>query len=305
MTYVNRTGEQYDPSGLTQVDRGLFEYTTDAVEQSDSGLYFRSRIFPALTEQIDACLEGDIPANELTIDAYQAWNERGWKVPHRSIEAVKRFSSKGLEELQEIDDAMEEYWDGEGSDHLKEEIGDGLYCPTALASNGGCVISDALQLRAFDYAKGTKVYTADGLKRPQWYRAAAELSIQERPITAGDLDTLVKSGFVARFSPAMNIDEDEKFSMIGSVFDMTSFVVGMAAVGERQYDFGKSERIDTFTFETLSKDLGIYAAEIYFRTTSIASTIGSSLGEIMLENIKKVEGRITTNTVDKTDGPRI
>jgi NTP pyrophosphatase (non-canonical NTP hydrolase) len=84
-----------------------------------------------------------------TVTDYQEWAEEGWKQQHGTYEAAKRFLAKLQEEVGEVETAYISFITNgsmpdskEGSEFLSE-LGDVLWCATALASNSSSDIDSA------------------------------------------------------------------------------------------------------------------------------------------------------------------
>jgi NTP pyrophosphatase (non-canonical NTP hydrolase) len=267
-------------------------------------LYFRTVVFPELANEVEACRRDPRLYGSLTVDAYQMWNEFGWKRPHATFQAADRFAGKLREEHAEVDDALEEYYDTLDPTHLVEELGDFAWVATGVANNGGAVIGDGLKRRAYEYAMGTRQYINGIASYPEWYDAAGALAIKKGPVTLGDIDDLLDAGFVPQPSPTYNILEDEPVSAIGYVFDLQMYGAAMRSLNAQQYPYGEDGRSDRTTYEQAAQRLGNAAAEIYFRVAYIAKYAGKDLTTVMATNVDKISDRVATGSVDRTDGVR-
>ncbi len=303
MAQFNRTGEQYFPAGYPGVDYATARGPESPAQLQD-GLYYRTKTFPGLIEAVQACLDGEQPYEGLSVDAYQSWNETGWKQPHVTLGAGQRFYSKGSEEQREVDDALEEFFSSRDNAHLVEELGDYLWVITGYVNNSGAVVGDAIKQRLFEYIVGTKVYVNGEVSHPEWYDAAAELAIKRGQITVGDLDGLLAAGFVPRFSPIMNLYEDEEICATAFVFDFQAYNAFMRGLSEQRFAYGEHNHTPTDTARDIAESISIIAAEAYFRVAAIAYLSGASLSAVVQKNVEKVSHRIQTGTVDKSDGPR-
>jgi hypothetical protein len=302
MTYFNRSREDFSPVQGSIDSAGL--YIPEGPIQLRDGLYYRSRIFPALQSAVQDCVIGEREFNKLPVDAYQSWVETGWKEPHASLAAVSRFRQKGIEEAREVEDAYKEFMESKNNTHLVEELGDYAWVTVGFANNGGVVTSDSIKTRLYDYGMGTKIIEDGKFNYPVWYDTAMRLAIKRNSLTLGDIDDLNNAGFMPRFSPAMNVYQfEDQICSPEYVFDLSPFAVFMAGINEQQYD--DENRIVTGSqFMEHSNHLGKLVAESIFRVAAIAHKEGSSFSEVVRQNVIKISGRIETGTVDRSDGKR-
>lgn len=276
----------------------------EAISPDNSGLYYRSRVFPGLAQSVDACRSGEVPYSELSLDAFQSWVELGWKKPHASAEAAERFMAKALEEYREVDEALEDYWETRNPGHLLEELGDFQWCIGANACNSGVVLGDDIKLRLYEYAVGTKVRTADGsFDYADWYGHAASLSVKRTSPTIGDIDDLISRGFVPQMSPAMNLYDEEEISPTVFMSDFLLYLAVLRNASEHLYQSGRPS-LQSSSLRSFNRDIGALTSEVMLRTAAIASYVGSSLAHVVQVNIDKVSDRVEKNLVDKTDGSR-
>jgi hypothetical protein len=253
---------------------------------------------------VDDCLAGTREFGELTLDADQAWNESGWKKPQASIEAAIRFTDKAREEWRELDDALEEYWDTREATHFVEELGDFKWLMTAIASNSGVVANDALKARLYEYIAGTREIKEDGsYGYPDWYDAAAAISVKRNPVTIGEIDDLIDAGFVLRFSPAMNLYEQEEISPTGVMFEFQGHIVFLRGLSERifEHDLRAYQGIALYD---VTQDVGRIVAEAYLKIASLAHYAGATMAQVVQVNMEKINRRIAERTIDKEDGKR-
>lgn len=298
MIYHNRTQADFAPRGRTGAG------PTEGLGRIDD-LYYRSRIFPGLSVLVSQCIEGELPFSELTIDAYQAWVETGWKSPHGTYHAADRLSRKGDEEVRELEEALGEYHSAGDPKHLLEEAGDNLWIHTARSSNSGNVISDSVKTRLYEYIAGTKVYIEDRPTEPQWYDAAAQLAIKRGSPTLGEIDGITREGFIARPSPVMNLFDDEVFSPYEAMLDLRVFGRAASGLNLRQHDREDGRwDVSVRSYEILAADVGTFTSEAYFRIASLAHYAGSTLADVVAVNMHKINQRVRDGLIDKTDGAR-
>lgn len=297
MVYYNRSEEDFLAVGDTQRSRVMFRDLEPAFEERE-GLFYRALDFPGLAQAVQQCLDGDTPYADLSIDAYQAWVETGWKVPHRSVEAVERFATKAREEHFELDMAVEEYCPGQGADHAVEEAGDYLWVITAAASNAGAVVSDSIKHRLYKEAMGTRLYRGNEITYPDWYDKAGAIAIKRGSVTVGDIDDLFMSGnYVPQYSSAANIYEDEDvLCATAYLFELQGVNVFMKNACLNQLREGWSEES--------ARRAGELGAIALLRVAAIAHQMGRTLEDVISTNIPKITKRINDGTVDKSDGER-
>jgi hypothetical protein len=303
MTFVNRSGEEFRPVDPASID--YFDPARrDEINAGLHGLYYRNNTFPHLAANLQECLDGNADFAGLALDAEQAWNEEGWKVPHASKAAADRFCNKAREEITEIDEALEEYWENRNPQHLIEELGDFNYCVTAVASNAGLVVGDAVKTRLYDYLMGTKQYRDGAYVKPIWYDKAAQLSVKSDALTIGDIDELINAGFAPRFSTVMNLYEgDEEISPSEYMMQFLFYVSVLQNLSAKMFPTDQAMFHDT-PYRLERQDMNAVLAETYLRIAAIAHYAGSSMAEVVAVNTRKIAGRIQNNQVDKDDNPR-
>lgn len=302
MTYFNHSGGDFDPAGALPSESSWPRALADG-----DGLYYRTQVFPELSDQIKRSQNGELEAGEVDIDAYQAWCESGWKKQHATYLAADRFSQKGKEESDEVVDAWTEYGRTGDESHLVEELGDVLWVATALASNAKAAVSDSLKKRFFDYLMGTKVIVSSGAQtEPAWYDDVARLSVKRGPLQLVDISQLfTRTNFVPQASAAMNLEGDETISLHEQVSSLGYLMAAAAFQNRQQYDEeGGPSYLSEAGYRQLSSTVGEAVAEVYLRVAAAGHVIGSSLPAIAAVNIAKITERIRTNTVDKSDGQR-
>jgi NTP pyrophosphatase (non-canonical NTP hydrolase) len=303
MVYFNRTGQEY----FTPPESGVDFDSRRAIEGSPhltAGLYYRQHVFPQLAELITDGLGSESDMSAVSLDADQSWNETGWKQPQTTYEAAIRFTGKLQEEVGELDDALEEYWDSRNAAHFIEELGDCKWLFTAIASNSGVVVNDALKARLYEYIAGTRELKDDGtFDYPDWYDAAAELSIKKEPLTIGDIDKLLESGFVPRFSPAMNLYEPEELSPTHTIFELRSYSVFLRGLSERLFE-QDILAYQGVALSVVNEQIAKMIAESYLKIAAMARYAGSSMSEVCRINTQKISRRMAENQVDKSDSPR-
>ena len=302
-TWVYRDHSDFFP--LSAMHSGNFQAGIQEPLQLYEGLFYRDRTYPHLAQLISqATLDEDF--GQLPIDAYQAWNETGWKKQQASYAATGRLQNKAVEEYEETMSALYEFRESGEPAHFVEELGDYLWVVTAIANNGGAVLSDSARTRFFEHAAGTRILRSGKPDYPVWYNTLAQLPLQREPISIGNIDQLIKAGFRPQISPCMNLDEEDEEGHIdaaGYAHDLLAFVVTMVSINERQYNYGEGQVIPN-EFGLLAKDLGVVVVEATLRVAALAHFAGSTLADVVQTNVGKITQRIENHTVDKADGER-
>jgi len=300
MAYHNRDSEIFRP-----IDNGFprswGQPDPHLVGEDANGLYYRSRIAPQLSQEVDDCLAGTADFSDLSLDADQSWNEGAWKEPHASLAAFLRFSRKFREEVVELVDAFAEYNGTGDARHFIEEVGDVKWVVTALASNSGIVVSDAIKSRLFEYVAGTRQFDeGHHLSYPQWHTFAGSLAVKQGPLVVGDIDNLIHHGFVPQPSPIMNIEADERLSPTGIFRDLLFYRYVLLAAEERY----KEDGFHVAPVYPNQSEPGRPTADMYLQLAAMANFVGSSFAEAIGGNSRKMTERIAINAIDKTDPNR-
>lgn len=297
--YINKGSEGYQPFA-PQHPHILSHGGSVAETVNKDGLFY---------------LRGERSAHEVTsITDYQEWCEVGWKQEHGSYEAGSRFIDKLLEETAEAGQALNEFREA-GSDRESEEakellseLGDILWCTTALASNSTADIDTGLKNRLSEYVAGVLDYSKGSPAPMQWRETAGRLSNKFTDINLEDIDELLDATFEPLPTPIMNIWDDEPQFGIRQHFDLILMNgLGIRNAVSQQYAYGELD--DTYVMPALydkqSSDISIEAAEIVLNIAYIAKhELGATLSEVINKNIAKINGRVQAGRVDKTDGQR-
>jgi len=266
-----------------------------------------------------------------TISSYQEWVETGWKQRHGTYKAAGRFSDKLVEESIELREAYHTFYQSgseiEPSDatELLSELGDVLWCATALASNSSADIDSAIKKRMYAYTMGiiyydevekipnaNNRYLDDGYRfktsNIPWRDQASVLSTKFADIELSDFDKLIADGFEPLPSPAMNIPTDEPFSSVGESIMLASFdAITLRGLVNQQFNYGETKNtyIMPERYDGMAQDIAVIVSEIYLNVAYIAHhSLGLRLEDVVAKNIAKINARIQANRVDKTDGAR-
>jgi len=285
---------------LSATNPWLQQSPRPSLSTPQDGLYFRSLIHQGSAEEITRFLNGEVQDDDLSLDAYQSWNEQGWKEPHVSKSAMSRFGQKAIEEAREVESAAEDYFDSKENGDLVLELGDFTWVATAVANNTGIIVSDELKHALYQYSMGIKVYDGRVFREPDWYDAATKLAIKKGSLTLGDIDQLNRDAkFVPLLAPVMNIDPDDDMeaSITGACYYLQWYSVIFKSFVEDYEQYLNFSAPQTSQLEDLAKVI----VGSYLQVAWIANEVGSSLSEVVTQNIKKIEKRVQSRTVDKTD----
>lgn len=237
----------------------------------------------------------------ISIDDYQAWAEFNWKEPHGTVSSINRFSAKLLEEFQELKNEVTKPADNVNKTDLARELGDLLWCTTALASDLRINVKHALMNLMDLY--GHHVRDAETGRPPEWVREAQALTFDDQ-MKASGIDELVVKGYQPQEAAIMLVDDIEEVTQIEiddavSNLDLyTRFLNSIARSNyeENLYQTGATQQSETAAY---------FASRIYLDVAFLARHCAdSSLPDVMRDNIIKLSRRVDTNTVDKSDGLR-
>ncbi len=302
MTFFNRGGEEFTPIKYPGADY-LVHNGVEGTSSSDTGLYYRTRVFPALSQEVSKSIAGEQPFSELSLDALQAWSEEAWKEPHGSKSATERFEGKFYEEVSEAVDAFREYMQTGDNVHFVEEIGDVYWVVNALASNSRTVISDGLKERLYEYTAGTRTWVTGIAEYPDWYDDAGKVAVKRGAPTVKDIDDLICVGFAPAISPAMNHYDNEPMEIPGDyLHEMRFYLAALCNLGEQLH--GSERVLPVEDARIISTDMGKIAAESVLRVAAMAHYVGASFEDVVERNILKISQRINLNLIDKGDGDR-
>lgn len=278
-------------------------------------------------------LEGLWSIEEMPLRVYQEWTELDWKAPHGSYTAVERFMDKMVEEgAVELRDAEAAHVAAPTETTKKEYIseeGDALWTTTAIASNGGVNITQAVR----EYLR-------------TWYlhpEAEGDITFGTLSQKMGDHEptNIVDPIFILNWKDHLPDTRMymQWFSIVaGNILDrqygynegfdraqLSRFIIEMSGVVSpralKTIDIWTSILGDLTTTSEEYQEISTYITESYFQ--HIARTLlkpmigegvafldymsrlhGVTLAEAALKNIQKISGRVATNTVDKKDGVR-
>lgn len=254
------------------------------------------------------------PERELSaissVTDYQYWVESNWKKPHGTFEAVKRFYSKLSEEIDELFEADYEF-NEDGCDtkaiELLSELGDVLWCATALASNSSADIDKGIKECLYHYTVGVTNYVDGEESELSWRDNSAEISTIRKNVDFADIDNLMSNGFEPLISRAMNLfDEYPEMDIYEHIDLIKMHSMVIKSIASQQYNYGEDDVfVSSRTYDVMSDDIGIATAEVLLNVAYIAKNrLGLALGDVVNKNIDKTSKRAELGLIDKSDGER-
>lgn len=301
--------EHNSPEGYKGVtpkaDNIMIHPSFHATPKQRDGLYYRSD----LAIDIDLATERLVNGLGLVQD-YQYWADQAWKKEHGTYEAVERFGAKLFEEHAEFATELQPLSYGEAidGDKLIAEAGDVLWCATALASCATADLDAACKTLLFRYLRGVQHIDPDGgFVEPAWRSKAAALATKYDQLTTADIDQLLEAGFEPLFSPVMNIydPDDDEGSAIEHLRTSLWQSIALRNETEAQYGWNGDSMILPGHFQQKSDVIGELVAGLFLEISWITRKVASvGLSKILRTNVQKVNSRVATQTVDKSDGER-
>jgi NTP pyrophosphatase (non-canonical NTP hydrolase) len=240
---------------------------------------------------------------DLKLDDYQAWGELNWKSQQGTIDSTERLTQKLAEEVQELTDELRMPPEQKSPQAIVSELGDILWCVNGLASNLSVNVKHGLQMLLDDYSRGTR-YFHDPRSVPPWVKLAQRLTYNDE-MSATGLADLVEAGYEPQVPTNILIDEPEdnkKYQIHDAIMDIDTHSKLLVSIAKTNYE-PHNYHAGTTTYQShISERLVAY---IYLDVAFLARyPAGGSLNEVIRQNILKLSGRVATNSVDKSDGPR-
>lgn len=235
---------------------------------TDNGLHYRDAI-PDEALLLERAMDGTLDLKD-----YQQWVEAGWKTPFGTQESADRLLDKLQEELVELIKAHKEHQDAPGEatrEHLAEEAGDVMWVLTAIASNGGMVISTMAQFALPPGSEARENPTLD---------AISQISHGESPV----LPDLGQESPLVRL-----VMESMDYGLKGQLHNEARVASPMKLHEDNLFGLAYAQH-----YPHLLAQLG-----------TILKESDLSLRDAVANNIQKLPLRRTTNTLDKTDPGRI
>jgi len=246
-------------------------------------------------------LKGDIK----TISNYQQWAELGWKEPHGTPQASARFLGKLNEEIEELIEANSNLLSKNDNyeyhiNNFIEELGDIMWCVTALSSNSSADISQALKFSILDHTL-SQIADIDKNNKP-WKNHAIDISLSKSNIAIHNIDNLISRGFEPKI-----IVQDSNIKVEEHIEWLSLYAHEMDHYIDLQYSLTKSSTQDNpaAIYDDYADKIASIASDIYLNITYIAnSRLGETLGNIINMNVRKLNQRMQNNQIDKKDNPR-
>ena len=250
-----------------------------------------------------------------TITDYQEWTESGWKKPQGTYEAATRFIGKLFEEVGELEEAYviliknrNELNESEYAHDLLSELGDVLWCATALASNSSADIDSGLKTRMYEYTMGLNFYV-DGTKMTApWRNHLAMLATSESNIELSEISKVISEGFEPQPSTAMNLEyDDSKLEIFQHIDRLKNLAFALRGMVEQQYNYGETENLYIMPelYDDRARTVASITSEVCLNIAYIAyEQLDASLEDVIAVNMAKINARIESQRVDKTDGKR-
>ncbi len=299
-TFINKGSKGYRPFGPNQSN--LYSNSgaeADSVEVDDLFYLYPERQITDIT----------------TITDYQEWAEIGWKTKHGTYDAAGRFAGKLMEESGELHEADETFVhsgnnpESHEASELLSELGDVLWCATALASNSSADIDAALKRRLYEYTMGVAFYDQDQMiETIPWRDTSTQLATKQSDITISDISDLIAQGFEPLASPARNVDFDEPDLNPDEHIELIIFdSVTVRSCVDQQYTRGETANEIHMggSYDGKAENIATIVAEIYLNVAYVASKrLGVTLDDVVVKNMAKINARIKANRIDKSDGAR-
>lgn len=230
-----------------------------------------------------------------TVADYQSWGETAWKEPHGTFRAYDRFYRKLDEEINELIEAdyilKHNPQSEKAKNHLVEELGDVMWCITALSTNSSININNALRLNIMErlhdqYSSKTSIYK-------RWTNQAFNISFGEAHINLSDVDKLIENGFKPKKITANHNGEIAECvdNLLGNLYNLQSSI----------NDLNDGVCI----FKASSNYINENVSNIYLGIAHTAyERLGLGLSDVVNRNTQKINARINANRIEKSDGER-
>lgn len=240
----------------------------------------------------------EAPDFAITIDDYQAWCELNWKAPHGTVTSNTRLVDKLFEENTEL---KESFYHNSSAQELVSELGDILWCATAIASDLKVNVKHGLMELFYLYGRGTVIF--ETAEPPEWVKQAQVLTFN-KSLQAGDIDEMVAKGYEPQASPVMYTDDSPMLTELeleDAVNNIEINSLMLSSIARMNYEpdlyqSGATQRGD---------EIACLVAKMYIDVAFIARhRTDASLVEVIRANIRKLSNRVDNNLIDKSDGTR-
>lgn len=272
-----------------EFDHEYLPYTTMPVYKDEHGMFQPGPPRDVLRRRanIAGFVEGWALTDEIPISIYQEWAELDWVQPHHTYLAVNRFAEKISEEagseapqtinLEKVANVAEPS-DLE-SKQIVDELGDVLFCTSALASCVGVNLERAIAHYLVDEVGHTKIV-----------------------IKAGDLDQLIASGWRPRFTPADDREEYDLFTDFDELnprdclFGMYSYI---STIPRQIYHYGEQIMVgkvhDMYADVTYGQE---FAKMTVFLAYFAKRWANKNFSDVVQSNVIKITARAQQGKID-------
>jgi len=230
----------------------------------------------------------------VTLDDYQAWCELNWRQPHGTAASMGHLVAKLIEENHELKEEIYESSKRSAEDGLVSELGDILWCVTAISSDLRINVKHGLMMLMDRYGHGTRNFEGGSL--PAWVKEAQTLTFDDR-LSAKQLDDLINNGYEPLESSDLLIDEPGEITdvdiedTVRSLEFNSRFLISLARMNYEPdiYQSGAVQR---------GEEIEHLVARIYLDVAFLAKhAAASSLTEVIRANILKLSDRVSQNTI--------
>lgn len=231
------------------------------------------------------------------IDDFQAWCEMNWKEPHGTTASIMRSTTKLGEEVRELSEAVFL----PSKNDLVGELGDVLWCTSAVASDLRINIKHGLVMLMDKYGHNIRSFE-DG-STPAWVKAAQAIAFDDH-LAADGIDEVIEAHYEPQEAAIALVDELPEVTQLEittalSFIDINSrLLISIANMNyeENIYQTGAIQRAEVAEY---------LIARIFLDVAFLAKhAAGTTLAEVLKQNVMKLEHRVKKNIVDKADGRR-
>lgn len=253
-----------------------------------------------LSEILPAEAEAQADFN-LSLDDYQAWCDLNWKKPHGTVESAERLRAKLLEESREVQEAVSLPETSRSLDDIKSELGDLLWCVNGISSDLNVSVKHGMMMLLDRYGRGTRYF--HDRSAPAWVKTAQMVTFDDN-MSLLDIDKMVNEGYEPQVPTDMLIDADPEPVIFGIQDALNHIDIHtrlLSSITAINYDKDNYQSGETYQADVAGHLVG----RIYLDAAFLAKySAGSSLTEVVRQNILKLSERVDKNIVDKSDGPR-
>jgi len=283
------------PSGELVIDRTVAEY--EAGDYRFDGQFYQpvDEAEYARRQAVISWYLNPDTAPLLELETYQQWVELDWKKPQGTYQAAKRLIGKVKEEAWF--EAPEAFYDSANrpvDDRLRQaalsEAGDVLWTVTALGSNAGVNVTEAVQSKL--WGKGL-------------------LSERLASLTLGHVGSIISDERVTPYISAhlaAHAGEDIemiKFDEMEPRMNLLFRAASLAITCDKQFGYGDTPFAVGFYQKIGQEEIAPMVADQVLLVAWYAKHwLGSGLAEVARINALKLRSRVEAGLIDKSDGPR-